>query len=232
MNKTDIHPIQSEILCELLFVTEAGFSELNKKKISSDQFSFHLRQLVDLKLIEKNPEGKYGLTIKGKEYANRFDTEQKEVERQPKIGVLVIGVRQTDNMTEYLMQQRLKQPYYGFWGFVTGKIRWGETVNEAALRELKEETGMSGGIKLIGIKHKMDYDQESKMLEDKFFLVVKAEDLKGELQEKFEGGENRWMKKEEIEKIEDLFDGVVENFELVNENELKFRENKYKVKRY
>ena len=232
MKTEDLHPIQSEILCELLFVTEASFSELNKKKLGSDQFSFHLRQLTDWKLIEKNADGKYGLTTKGKEYANRFDTEQKEVERQPKIGVLVVGIRQVNNVTEYLVSHRLKQPYYGFWGFVTGKIRWGETVLEAAGRELREETGLSGKVKMMGVKHKMDYDESGKLLEDKFFLVIKAWDLAGNLMDKFEGGENQWMTKDEILNLPDLFDGVLESIKLIDEKEIKFMEDKYKVKKY
>jgi hypothetical protein len=88
MNKTDIHPIQSEILCKLLFSKDSGFAELNTKKVPSDQFSFHLKQLTDWKYIEKNSLGRYLLTTKGKEFANRFDTENKEVERQ-KVGLLV-----------------------------------------------------------------------------------------------------------------------------------------------
>ena len=126
MNKTDIHPVQAEILCYLLFTNEVCFSDLNKNKLGSDLFSFHLRQLTDWRLIKKNDGGKYVLTAKGKEYANRFDTDAKEVERQPKIGVCVIGVNKENGKTEYLCQQRLKQPYFGFWGFVTGKAKWGE----------------------------------------------------------------------------------------------------------
>jgi ADP-ribose pyrophosphatase len=46
-----------------------------------------------------------------------------------------------DEEGRHLQQQRLKQPYYGYWGHMTGKIRWGETMLEAGARELQEETG-------------------------------------------------------------------------------------------
>jgi len=232
MNNTDIHPIQSRILCELLFVTTAGFAELNKEKFGSDLFSFHLRQLTDWKLIEKNSEGKYCLTTKGKEYANRFDTKNKELERQPKLTVLLVAIRENNGVKEYLIQKRLKQPYYGYWGFISGKIRWGEIIKEAALRELGEETGLMGSVKLVGIKHKMDYDRASVLLEDKFFLVFKAENLKGKLLTKFEGGENHWMEKEDILKLKNLFDGIEEAMEMTDWRNIKLSENKYKVVKY
>jgi ADP-ribose pyrophosphatase YjhB (NUDIX family) len=225
MNNTDIHPIQSRILCELLFVTTAGFAELNKEKFGSDLFSFHLRQLTDGKLIEKNSEGKYCLTTKGKEYANRFDTKNKELERQPKIGVLIIGVRENGGVKECLMQKRLKQPYYGFWGFVSGKIKWGEKVREAATRELTEETGLTARLVFVGLKHRMARKMTGELLEDKFFLVFRAENTKGELLERFGGGENRWINKGEIAKLENLFDDVLELIDITEDKKVVFKED-------
>lgn len=230
--KTDIHPIQGAILCKLLFVKEAGFAELNDKKLGSDIFSFHLRELTNWNLIEKNKEGKYLLTTKGKEYANRFDTEQKEIERQPKIGVLVVCMKKINKKKEYLIQQRLKQPYFGFWGFMTGKVRWGETMEETAQRELVEETGLRGKMELVRVRHKMDYSQTGELLEDKFFMVNRVINPKGLLIEEFEGGKNCWMTKDEILKLPDLFDGVEESMAAVENKNLDFKENKYKVKGY
>ena len=40
---------------------------------------------------------------------------------------------------EFLLLERRKPP--GFWQSVTGSLEWGETIDAAASRELKEETG-------------------------------------------------------------------------------------------
>lgn len=40
---------------------------------------------------------------------------------------------------------------HGFWQSVTGSLRWGESARQAALRELAEETGLSGGHQLIDL---------------------------------------------------------------------------------
>ena len=227
----DVHPIQASILRELLFVTSAGFSELNKKKLGTDLFSFHLKQLMNWGLLEKI-DSKYCLSTKGKEFANRFDTDKVEVEKQAKVAVLIVCIKQIDNTKYYLLQQRLKQPYYGYWGFVTGKLKWGETILEGAGRELMEETGQSGELVVVGIKHKMDYDQTEKLLEDKYFWIIRADKLRGECLEIFEGGKNSWMTREEIERQDNLFDGVVESLEMVEGKMFQLDERKYKVKGY
>lgn len=228
----EIHPIQAGILCTLLFKPQAKFSELNSEGLTSDHFSFHINYLVSHALVEKTADKKYSLTAKGKEFANRLDTEKVEIERQPKIGVLVVPVRVNGKKTEYLVQKRLKQPYYGFSGFLTGKIRWGDRADETAARELLEETGLAGKIKLVAVKHKMDYSPDGQLLEDKFFMVFRADDTGGELKTKFEGGENSWKTRDEIMKLDDLFDGVVETVGMAGKDQLSFVETKYTVSKY
>ncbi|KKQ51930.1 hypothetical protein A2865_00795 [Candidatus Woesebacteria bacterium RIFCSPHIGHO2_01_FULL_39_17] len=229
--ENEMHPIQVNILLVLLFRTKARFSELNTLKVPSDQFNFHLKKLVEAALIEKSGN-LYRLMPKGKEFANRFDTQNLVPERQAKVAVLICCVKKEKTVNKYLVQKRLKQPYYGYYGFFGGKIRWGETVFETANRELKEETGLSGKLKLVGIKHKMDYSKDLKLLEDKFFFTFKVTNLTGKLIEKFEGGENVWLTEEEIYNLPNLFDGVNTTLEMVKGVGLSFIERKYKVKRY
>jgi dATP pyrophosphohydrolase len=44
---------------------------------------------------------------------------------------------------EFLLMERRRPP--GFWQSVTGSLEWGETADEAARRELIEETGITQG---------------------------------------------------------------------------------------
>lgn len=228
----EVHPVQVSILQVLLFNPEARFAELNVQDLTTDHFSFHIKRLVEVGLVQKNSRGKYTLTARGKEFANRFDTEESLLERQAKIAVLVCPVRNTGNAKEYLIQRRLKQPYYGYHGFITGKIRWGESPPAAARRELKEETGLGGTVKLVGIKHKVDYSQNGKLLEDKYFFVYRATDLAGRLKIKFEGGRNDWLSKKEVLSIDKLFDGVDESLEMISQDDLVYSESRYEVSGY
>lgn len=231
MNKDiDVHPVQARILRELLFKPEAKFAELNVLELPTDHFTFHLKSLVEARLVEKIDNG-YKLTPVGKEFANRFDTDSEKVtyEQQAKVGVVVCGVKKEAGKTYYLFQQRLKQPYYGYLGFVTGKIRKGETVFETAQRELWEETGLSGKLSLVGIEHKMDYSFEDELLEDKFFFIFAATETEGELIESFEGGKNQWLSESEIMKALGVFPDVIKILKMVQKKSLSFSEEKYQV---
>lgn len=54
--------------------------------------------------------------------------------------------------SEVLLIRRSKPPYAGEWSIPGGKIGFGETTEDAALREVKEETGITAEItKLIGV---------------------------------------------------------------------------------
>lgn len=240
----EIHPIQADILRVLLFQPQARFSELNTTNITSDHFNFHVKRLIEIGIIEKK-EDKYQLTTVGKEFANRFDTDstlpatdliergrQVLIEKQAKVGVLVCGVKTENKIQKHLVQQRLKQPYFGFYGFITGKSKWGETTEETAARELKEETGLTADLTLVGIKHKMDYSKKGELLEDKHFFVFRASNTKGNLIKHFEGGKNSWMTEDEINELSNLFDGVDESIEMIKQNSLVFSETKYTVSNY
>lgn len=59
--------------------------------------------------------------------------------RTPKIGALAVVLHHD----QVLLVQRSKQPDRGLWGFPGGHVEWGETVSQAAARELLEETGVT-----------------------------------------------------------------------------------------
>ena len=82
--ESEVHTAQVSIMRELLFHPSAGFAELQRSTgLDSDHFKFHIARLVELGYVEKTENKNYTLTIKGKEYANRLDTEKREVEKQP-----------------------------------------------------------------------------------------------------------------------------------------------------
>lgn len=192
--ETTIHPIQTLILRELLFRPSASYSELQKLSgLDSDHFKFHLKRLVETDYVEKRTT-LYRLTVSGKEYANKIDTDQNVLERQPKSAVILVVVRETKGQQEFLVQERLKHPYFGFWGFASGKVRWGETILTTAARELQEETGLLGSFEHRGIYHeRVIHEQTGEIIEDKVFHMMYCDAVSGILLESFEGGRNAWL---------------------------------------
>ncbi|HMS31410.1 MAG TPA: NUDIX domain-containing protein [Candidatus Saccharibacteria bacterium] len=211
-----IHNAQTLILRELLFHPSAGFAELQKPTgLSSDHFNFHISRLIDLDLVEKVTRGKYRLTRRGKEYANKLDTEKNTIERQPKISVILV-IWKDNTKQQILLQERLKNPYFGFWGYPTGKISWGETILQTAQRELQEETGLSGQFTYYGIYHEhAKADDSDELLEDKIFLITETVGPTGSLTDA-EGCHNEWVNLSDALNFEKKFPGFTTVQEIIS----------------
>ena len=223
----EIHPVQADILLVLTLKSSAKYSELNTTKMNTSHFNFHVNRLVSLELIEKSDEGKYLLTLEGKRLVDRIDTDSVVIEKQPKVSAMAICVTKSKEGEKYLMQRRLKNPFYGYLGFISGKVRWGETLSEAALRELKEETGLTGKPVLSAIEHKMDYSVDKEMLADKIFFIFKVTNTKGKFKERISEGENIWLSEKEIKNEEKVFQDVPEIIKMLSTKELVFHEEKF-----
>lgn len=72
---------------------------------------------------------------------------------RPKVGSAVI----VEKDGKFLLGKRNKKNYHGYWVIPGGGVRWGETIKQAAIREIKEETGLDIEIvKLIGHQEVMN----------------------------------------------------------------------------
>lgn len=215
-----IHQAQTMILRELLFRPQASYADLQKRtKLTSDHFNFHINRLVQLGLVERIEKGVYGLSILGKEYANKLDTDNNTIERQPKVAVLLAITREVDGALQYVIQRRVKNPNFGFYGFPTGKVRWGETIIQTAQRECLEETGLQAEFTIAGVYHEhVRTDETNKLFEDKIFFICKAENIQGELQERFEGGENQWLTLKEFQGKDKKFSSVHQELKIIETN--------------
>ncbi len=66
----------------------------------------------------------------------------------PHLAVLSVVTREGDDGPQVLLVRRANPPQEGRWGFPGGKVDWGEDVGQAAIRELREETGLTGSAPL------------------------------------------------------------------------------------
>lgn len=198
-HEAKIHQVQTFILRELLFTPGARYADLRKKvDMDSDFFKFHIVRLKELGYITKDSSNRYVLTAVGKEYANKLDTDKNTIERQPKSAVIIVLIEKS----AVLVQERLKYPYFGFWGYPSGKIRWGETILETAARELKEETRLAAILAYRGVYHEqVRLGETGEIIEDKIFHVIGGSQPHGTMVESFEGGRNAWIQLEEFARI-------------------------------
>lgn len=197
--QNDLHKAQAGILKELLFNNGTNFASLNKSGLDNHHFTFHLKQLVKDKIVEKMNK-KYFLTQKGKLIANKLDVDGLVMEKFGTPSVAVTTVKLINGKKHYLVHQRLKEPFYGYYGFVNGKIRFGEFSKDTAKRELKEETGLTGNPRLLFIGHKMRGPKRYDIRLDHYFFLYIVEDVKGNLINTKEG-KNSWKTIEEIKRL-------------------------------
>ena len=132
------HVIQREIMSRLTKAESLRFSELKSSKIESNLFMYHLRQLISHGLVEKTDHG-YCLTRHGKSYIDRSTLETLILRPQAKI-ITILAVQNISK--QWLVLERLHQPYYGYRGMPSGKVHYGEDLHNAAKRELKEKANL------------------------------------------------------------------------------------------
>lgn len=191
-----LHKAQLSILDALRHTDESRFSDLMQPTgLTSDAFKFHIRKLVHAGIVEKTESGLYRLTIRGKEVANTINRETRTSRKQPKLSVVLVVSRQGPaGQTEYLVQQRLRNPYYDYRGFISGPILWGEEPEETAARECLKQAGVAAEFAVRATYRQRDFDQDTGvLLEDKLLTVLSAEVDTASILEDWSGGHNIWM---------------------------------------
>lgn len=224
----ELNKIQVTVMRELWFHTSRRFSEMMAvTELTSDDFKFHLRKLVKLGLVEKNEDHAYRLTIRGKEFANRFEYENGAPIYQPKMttATYVRRINQVSGEVEYLFHQRLRQPFYHYWGVIGRPVRLGETFEEAAKQGLEEQIGLTTPLVLKGFYRQRDVAVESgEVLEDKLFVVYQAE-WKGQELIHWPHANAKWMTLSDFETTAKRFDSCVDMLKRLREDMLWYADN-------
>ena len=213
MNK-DLHKTQASILRELLFNNGSGFSALNKTGIPNDHFTFHLKHLVNAGIVEKKAK-LYFLTQTGKLFANKLDVYDLKMEGFGTPSVAVTAKKVINGKVHYLIQERLKEPLYGYYGFLNGKVKFGELVEETAKRELFEETGLKGKPEILTTNHWVRGPKRDQIKLDHYFFICLVNNPTGILKHTKEGN-NFWKTEKEIRKLR-TFPGFLRSLEVVIE---------------
>ncbi len=200
-----IHSIQLQILKVLLFKPKAKFSDLNTTELTNDHFSFHLKQLVQQKLVTKIPDG-YKLTAQGMELAGRIDTENDQLVMQPKLGVALCLLKDT----YVLLNMRKKDQAIGQVGLHTEKVRLGEKLTTTVARCVTKEIGeIKYAAKFMGISHVITVVDQSVEL-DVVLHCFRLDYLGGDVQLETNEVQNIWVDTTKLSDVSGLMPGVAD----------------------
>ncbi len=189
-----MHAEQQFIIQKLMHRPGLTFNELWNKEVVSSAFAYHLKILCDDGFIERK-DGAYYLTSHGKSYATYVDGESGKEEKFPLFGVIIVVY---DHIKQkYLLLKRLKEPFYGYWGFHGGKIKFNQYILECAADELHEETGLHCDVELKGVFSSKTYNNGQLSYNHQLFVVY-ATNPSGVLIESTREGINEWFSADEI----------------------------------
>ena len=188
----DMNPIQIGIIRQLALHSPLHFAKLNVDGVPSDQFSYHLRQLQKYGLVAKNETGEYRLTTIGKSRRVVMSRNMQSFVTQGFIALRIVICKQDAGEEHILVQERLTEPYRGSLSTPGNKVAYGEDVQVAAERIMYEQTGLRGKLSCRGLVHYKDEFQGA-VVQDKFFFIFRATDIRGELREDLETDKNMWM---------------------------------------
>lgn len=216
------HEIQLIILKQLMYHPKARFRDLNKTDLTNDHFTFHLKRLIKIGLIEKE-NSFYRLTPKGLEITGRLDPKILEIIRPPKVGVCLFITRRNKGRVEILLQERLRDPFKGSIGSPTEKVRFGESFEETAARCLNTETGYSGTFKYIGAAHIIKKYKKEIIL-DVLLNYFKVSNLEGHFKQRTKEVRNFWIEVKKAYRLKNTFENHKWFLDKLIDNKLFFDE--------
>lgn len=187
-----LHEIQWDILNKMKFQKSSRFNDLKPVDMDPKQFTYHLKQLVKLGIIQKE-EGRYMISEKGKIilsfFPERFDITEIAVDTY-----ILLYIKKGKKV---LSVKRKESPYLGHIGVLCELPKKDEFFEQSAKKRL-EKTGLKGELKLRMIIEVL-YKSEGKSIRGHASMIVfYCEEPKGNIIEADEEGELNWIYPKEL----------------------------------
>jgi ADP-ribose pyrophosphatase len=126
------------------------------------------------------------------------DNQLTEYPDHPRVAVGAIVIKEG----RVLLVKRNKPPGEGLWAIPGGRVELGETLQQAAEREIKEETGLT--IQASDIVYTFEVIETDDAGRPRFHYVIvdlTAEYVEGELSPSDDASEARWVSSQELESL-------------------------------
>jgi 8-oxo-dGTP diphosphatase len=118
---------------------------------------------------------------------------KRNVKNPRRVSVVVSALIEENGKVLLVKRKKSKKAFPGFWGLPTGKVKAGETLEEAVRREVKEETGLE--VEPVEIYH---ITQEFHDNHHHLVFAFKTKIKGGKLIAKSDVSEAKWFRLKEI----------------------------------
>lgn len=120
----------------------------------------------------------------------------------PKLPIVGVGIL-IKRDEEYLLIKRASEPDAGLWSVPGGLVEIGESVEEAALRETKEETGLDVHlVSLLDVIDKIVLDDDDQIKYHFVIVDYLAEPISENMSPRDDALEARWVHPQDFHKYE------------------------------
>lgn len=138
------HHIQKSIVYDLAFAESLRFSDLKPDDMENKAFTYHLKKVVKAGLVEKQDDGTYTLTMKGRRVGKgALKKESRLLDRAYSILLLAVrNIDPTDGTDEWLLYKRQTQPLLGLTGFMQAQPVAEVDARRTAQQTCFEQTGI------------------------------------------------------------------------------------------
>ena len=184
--------VQNHIISKLKNARVLRYTELKPKDVPNDLFNYHLQFLVKKGFVDRKDDG-YCLAPAGIKHVADPDLtgENEKIASTFKVNVITLVSRIQDGKLEILNQVRTSHPSFGKIGAMGGIVRKGESLEAAAKRKLKTETGLDADFKIYGIERRIMYIEE-KLFSHILFPIAYSDHPEGTVIDT-EFGKNLWV---------------------------------------
>lgn len=182
---------QRRIIARLILNQKMTFNQIWGKRGDSNKLAYHINRLVENKILSKSPSG-YCLSAKGKALSALLDGDGKESPHPVMAYVVIIS-----KAGKLLCQERLKEPFRGYVGFVSGNIKFGSSVIDCAIAGVKKQAGLDLKNPVIkGTEEIVTFEGDEALYHHMISIVTGG--CEGELISEMPGKRNRWVTKKQL----------------------------------
>ena len=135
------HHIQKSIVYDLAFADSLRFSDLKPDDMENKAFTYHLKKVVKAGLVQKQVDGHYSLTMKGRRVGKgALKKESRLLDRA--YSILLLAVRRSED-DAWLLYKRQTQPLLGLTGFMQAQPIAETDARTTAQQTAREQTGLT-----------------------------------------------------------------------------------------